>query len=256
MSLTDDPVELLDCIINGGRRVFEPEDDSMEALGAFQPIVESIYRLSDDGHLEINEPERDESSRMRYYTRLEVVTVRPSARKVLERASGVAGPVTEVVEEIPAEPVAPPAEPEVTPPTAIEPQPGVGVGAVVVHEGCVLLVRRAHPPRAGQWTVPGGKVAFGESLQEAAEREVREETGVSVAAGAPLHTFELMENGTDGQPAWHYVIVDLRAESLAGEPVAATDAAEAAWFNAEQLGRLKLDGETRRLLRRIPELGF
>ena len=126
--------------------------------------------------------------------------------------------------------------------------PRVGVGAVVFHNGRVLLVRRARPPRAGEWAIPGGKVRAGETLQAAAEREIHEETGVRIRAGEPVHAFDLIERNADGTLRWHYVIVDLMGEYLDGEPRAASDAGDAGWFDADALRELPLNPETRRLL--------
>ena len=126
--------------------------------------------------------------------------------------------------------------------------PRVGVGAVVFRNGAVLLVRRAHPPREGEWAIPGGKVRPGETLQQAAEREIREETGVRIRAGEPVHAFDLIERSADGTLCWHYVIVDLMGEYLDGEPHGADDAAAAAWCDETRLQTLDLNPETRRLL--------
>ncbi len=126
--------------------------------------------------------------------------------------------------------------------------PRVGVGAVVFRDGAVLLVRRGHAPRAGEWAIPGGKVRPGETLQAAAEREIREETGVRIRAGAPVHAFDLIERDAAGDLRWHYVIVDLVGEYLDGEPRAADDATGAGWFGADALRTLPLNPETRRLL--------
>lgn len=126
--------------------------------------------------------------------------------------------------------------------------PRVGVGAVVFRNGEVLLVRRARPPRAGEWAIPGGKVRPGETLQAAAEREIREETGIRIRAGEPVHAFDLIERDADGALRWHYVIVDLMGEYLDGEPRAADDAGAAGWFGAEALQRLSLNPDTRQLL--------
>ena len=69
--------------------------------------------------------------------------------------------------------------------------PQVGVGAVVFHDGAVLLVQRRNPPCADEWAIPGGKVRLGETLQEAAEREILEDTGLHIKAGEPVYAFVL-----------------------------------------------------------------
>jgi ADP-ribose pyrophosphatase len=125
--------------------------------------------------------------------------------------------------------------------------PRLAVGTVVLHQGRVLLVRRGKPPRQGKWAVPGGKVEAGETLRQAAEREVREETGIEVRAGEVVHVFELIDRDGDTL-RFHYVIIDLMAEYLGGEPRAADDASDARWFGAEELGDHDVDRETLHLL--------
>jgi len=127
--------------------------------------------------------------------------------------------------------------------------PVVAVGAIVFHHDRVLLVQRQKPPNQGQWAIPGGKVRLGESLQRAAEREIHEETGITIRAGKPVHSFELIERDSQDRVFYHFVIIDLLAEYLAGEPQAADDAAAAAWIERRQLGELPLSSETRKLLR-------
>lgn len=129
--------------------------------------------------------------------------------------------------------------------------PRLGVGAVVCREGQVLLIKRGSAPFAGQWAVPGGRVELGESLAAAAEREVREETGISIRAGEPVYTFEHIERAGDGAVRFHYVVVDLEGQYLAGEPAAGDDAAEAAWLSFEAMADLPLNPVTRRLLTRL-----
>ncbi len=126
--------------------------------------------------------------------------------------------------------------------------PRVGVGAVVLRAGAVLLVQRARPPAAGQWAIPGGKLHLGEPLQRAAERELLEETGVRVRAGAPVFAFDLIEHDARGRCTLHYVVVDLEAEYLAGEPRPGDDAADARWVTPAQLPTLDVHPLTRRLL--------
>ena len=129
--------------------------------------------------------------------------------------------------------------------------PVPAVGAVVVHDGAVLLVRRGRAPSRGVWAVPGGRVELGETLAEATEREVREETGVTVRAGEPIWSFDSVIRDEAGRAAFHYVIVDLRAEYLGGEPCARDDAAEARWARPEELSGLLVSKPTLDLLERI-----
>ena len=128
-------------------------------------------------------------------------------------------------------------------------RPSVAVGAVVFKDDCVLLIRRGQPPAIDNWAIPGGKVKLGETLQSAAEREIFEETGVVIKAGEPVHTFDLLEWGKDGQLRYHYVIVDLLAEYLKGRLSAGDDAREARWVSAAELHQLNVSAETVKLLK-------
>lgn len=129
--------------------------------------------------------------------------------------------------------------------------PQVAVGAVVRRGSAVLLVQRAAAPNAGQWAIPGGKVQPGETLQQAAEREIREETGVIVKAGEPVFSFDVIEREDSGELRYHYVIVDLLADYVSGEPQAGDDAMDAAWVEPETLARLEVNATTRQLLARL-----
>lgn len=125
----------------------------------------------------------------------------------------------------------------------------LAVGAVVFHNDCILLVQRKLPPSQGQWAIPGGKVQLGETLRAAAEREILEETGVTIRAGEPIYTFELIEPDPDGDIAFHYVIIDLMAEFLHGEPTASDDASTAAWVDRQTFANLPVNTTTQTLLR-------
>lgn len=131
------------------------------------------------------------------------------------------------------------------------PGPRVGVGAIVVRNGRVLLVRRGRPPNAGQWAIPGGKQRLGETLQQAAEREIREETGIVIRAGEPVYTFEHMERDANGAIRYHYVVVDLAADYVGGEPEAGDDAAAARWVAWEEMAALPLNPSTRAALAQL-----
>lgn len=129
--------------------------------------------------------------------------------------------------------------------------PVPAVGAVVLHEGAVLLVRRGRAPARGVWAVPGGRIELGETLAEAAEREVREETGVSVRAGEPIWSFDSVIRDEEGRVSFHYVIVDLLADYVAGEPRAQDDALEARWARPEDFPGLLVSRPTLDLLARL-----
>jgi len=128
--------------------------------------------------------------------------------------------------------------------------PKVAVGAVVFNEGRVLLVRRGKAPSKGLWAIPGGSVELGESLQEAAEREILEEAGIVVKAREPVCTFDVIERDDAGRVRFHYVIVDLAADYLDGDLRSGDDALEARWVSPGELETLTVNERTRRLLER------
>jgi len=132
--------------------------------------------------------------------------------------------------------------------------PQVGVGAVVFQDGAVLLVQRRNPPCANEWAIPGGKVRLGETLQQAAEREILEETGIEIKAGEPVYAFDLIENDASGELRWHYAIIDLQADYIGGEIRAGDDAIAAAWFKPEELAKVVVNPTTQKLLQ--TEFGF
>ncbi len=128
-------------------------------------------------------------------------------------------------------------------------QPVVAIGVVVIEAGRVLLVRRGRPPSKGLWAVPGGRVELGETLAEAAAREVFEETGVRVADAEVVWGFDAVDRDDDGRVRHHYVVVDLRARFVSGNPRAGDDADEAAWIDAAGLRAMSDVSEpTRHLL--------
>jgi 8-oxo-dGTP diphosphatase len=118
----------------------------------------------------------------------------------------------------------------------------VGVGAVVWNgRGEVLLVRRANPPRQHEWSLPGGKVEFGETLHSAVAREVLEETGIAIEVLGLVDVAELVDQH-------HYILVDFAARARAGRRSANSDATEARWFAPDQIVELPLWSETRRII--------
>jgi len=127
--------------------------------------------------------------------------------------------------------------------------PRVAVGAIVVRDGRVLLVRRGQPPSEGLWAIPGGRVELGETLQEAAEREIGEETGLAIRAGDPVHTFDVILRDETGRVRFHYIIVDLLADYVSGELQAGDDAREARWVAPEELDGLPINQTTLEVLK-------
>jgi 8-oxo-dGTP diphosphatase len=125
----------------------------------------------------------------------------------------------------------------------------VGVGAVIWNdEGEVLLIRRANPPRQHEWSLPGGKVEFGETLRAALMREVWEETGIEVEIAGLIDVAELVRDEAAGAADAHYVLIDFSARALSGRAVAGSDATEARWFTTDTLATLALWSETRRII--------
>jgi 8-oxo-dGTP diphosphatase len=126
--------------------------------------------------------------------------------------------------------------------------PRAAVGAVVIKNHAVLLVRRGKAPAKGMWAIPGGSVQLGETLQVAAEREILEETGIVIRAGEPVLVFDVIQRDEAGGVKYHYVIVDLAAEYVTGDLCPGDDAADARWVRESDLAHLRVNPATRRLL--------
>ncbi|MGA7884453.1 MAG: NUDIX hydrolase [Acidobacteriaceae bacterium] len=119
--------------------------------------------------------------------------------------------------------------------------PIAGVGAVIVRGGeepSVLLIRRGHEPLKGEWSLPGGAVELGETLEEAICREVLEETGLVVEPAGMVQALDRIVRDADGRVRYHYVLVDFLCRVTGGSLACASDAAEARWAGAEDLDGL------------------
>ncbi len=125
-------------------------------------------------------------------------------------------------------------------------RPLIGVGAVVFNErNEILLIKRGKAPRIGEWMVPGGTLEWGETLEEAARREVKEETGIDIEVEAFV---DLLEAITPGEGDLHYVIIDYAAHALGGTLAAASDALDANWVSLASLAEFDLSADLLRVI--------
>lgn len=127
-------------------------------------------------------------------------------------------------------------------------RPTVGIGVVIL-DRCeagtisVLLVKRGKPPRQGQWSIPGGKQEFGETVREAAMREVQEETGLKIEILGLVDVLDLLA------PDAHYTLIDFVAKPVGGRLEAGSDAAAANWFALADVPKLKMWDQTERVIK-------
>lgn len=130
-------------------------------------------------------------------------------------------------------------------------RPIVGVGAVVIRDGKILLVKRGVAPSKGLWAIPGGSLELGETLQQGAEREILEETGVAIRAREPVYTFDFFERADNGRIRFHFVIVDVAADYISGDVKGADDALDARWLTPADLDRMPVAQNTLKLLKAV-----
>jgi ADP-ribose pyrophosphatase YjhB (NUDIX family) len=127
-------------------------------------------------------------------------------------------------------------------------RPLVGIGVVVLRNVEVLLIRRGRPPAEGEWALPGGAQKLGETAEQAARRELAEETGLSVGALHLAGHVDSIHRDAEGRIAYHYTILDFCARYAGGEPRAGGDAAALTWANCARLDDFDLWTEARRII--------
>jgi 8-oxo-dGTP diphosphatase len=128
-------------------------------------------------------------------------------------------------------------------------RPIVGVGAVIVDGDRVVLVKRAHEPLKGEWSLPGGTVEVGETLADAVAREVREETGLDVQVTALVDVLDRVHRGSDGRVEYHFVLLDYKCRVVSGTLSPGSDAADARWVHCDDLPAYDLRDPAVRVVR-------
>jgi 8-oxo-dGTP diphosphatase len=136
-------------------------------------------------------------------------------------------------------------------------RPVMGVGGVIIDRGRTVLIRRGTEPLLGEWSIPGGTIEIGESLEEAVRRELREETGLEVRILDLIELFDRIYFG-DGssstkdkkKPRFHFVIADYLCELVGGEPRAGSDVTDIAFAREEELPRFHLTQKATSVLKK------
>jgi len=136
-------------------------------------------------------------------------------------------------------------------------RPIVGVGGVIIENGLALLVRRGSEPLRGEWSIPGGTLELGESLQAGVVRELHEETGLEVGVLELIEVFDRIfpQDGappaeSNHKPRFHFVIVDYLCERISGEPRAGSDVTDVAFAGEDELAQYHLTVTATRILKR------
>ena len=135
-------------------------------------------------------------------------------------------------------------------------RPVVGVGAVVLDGPRVLLIKRGNPPLKGQWSLPGGGVEVGETLEQAIAREVLEETGLSIDVGPMVEVLDRISRDAEGRVEHHFVLVDFVCKPAGGILKSATDAEDAAWVPLADLARYEVAPVTISVIQKAASRGF
>ena len=135
-------------------------------------------------------------------------------------------------------------------------RPVVGVGAVVLDGDRVLLIKRGHAPLKGQWSLPGGSVEIGETLEQAVAREVLEETGVTIEVGPMVDVLDRISRDIDGRVDHHFVLIDFAARPSGGLLRSGSDADDAEWVPLSELANYEVAAVTVSVIQKAAARGF
>ena len=127
-------------------------------------------------------------------------------------------------------------------------RPIVGVGTVVMDSDRVLMIKRGKPPRRGSWSLPGGAQELGETIREAARREVREETGLQIEIFGLIDVVDSVRSDADDKIEYHYTLIDLAGYSVGGTLMAGGDAQDCRWFTRTEINAMDIWSETKRII--------
>ena len=127
-------------------------------------------------------------------------------------------------------------------------RPIVGVGTVVMDSDMVLMIKRGKPPRQGSWSLPGGAQELGETISEAARREVREETGLKIEIFGLIDVVDSVRSDADDKIEYHYTLIDLAGYSVGGTLMAGGDAQDCRWFTRTEINAMDIWSETKRII--------
>jgi len=119
-------------------------------------------------------------------------------------------------------------------------RPIVGVGALVWRDDKILLIKRGKAPAKGEWSLPGGAQELGETIEETARREVREETGCEIGPLTFLGAFDSMEQDESGGLLYHFTLIDFEATWVSGEPSPGEAEEDARFFSLDQISSLQV----------------
>ena len=133
-------------------------------------------------------------------------------------------------------------------------RPYVGIGGVIVHQGRVVLVKRRFEPLAGHWSIPGGAVEAGETLEACVTREMAEETGFVVEVGPVVEVLDRITRDDDGRVLYHFVLIDYLCWPVGGELRAGSDVAEAALAEPSELAQYALTDKALAVIERALEM--
>ena len=127
-------------------------------------------------------------------------------------------------------------------------RPIVGVGTVVLDGDMVLMIQRGKPPRQGSWSLPGGAQELGETIREAARREVREETGLEIEIFGLIDVVDSVRPDAYDKIEYHYTLIDVAGHAVGGTLMAGGDAQDCRWFTRPEIDAMDIWSETKRII--------